>query len=148
MLLDKENIRYHHTLLENKTCVFAQKKLGKNFIFHSNLSINPNKIKEFPTYYQDHLIKWKKHFSSLPSQPSSVASHCLWFNKYIKIDDKTIFRSSLSTKEINFVRERFQNNQQIKKWDEFKTEFDFVGNEKLLITQTTHALPNSWEKIL
>ena len=94
------------------------------------------------------MIKWKKHFSSLPSQPSSVTSHCLWFNKYIKIDDKTIFSSSLSTKEINFVSERFQNNQQIKKWDEFKTEFDLIGNEKLLITQITHALPNSWEKIL
>ena len=39
-----------------------RKKLGKNFIFHSNLSINPNKIKEFPTYYQDILIKWEKFF--------------------------------------------------------------------------------------
>ena len=27
-----------------------KKRLEKNFIFHSNLSINPNKIKEFPTY--------------------------------------------------------------------------------------------------
>ena len=36
-----------------------------------------NKIKEFPTYYQDILIKWEKFFSSLPSLPSSVASQCL-----------------------------------------------------------------------
>ena len=92
-----------------------RKKLGKNFIFHSNLSINPNKIKEFPTYYQDILIKWEKNFSSLPSLPSSVASQCLWHNKYIKIDDKTIFSSSLSAKGINFVGQLFQNNQQIKK---------------------------------
>ena len=75
-------------------------KLGKNFFFHSNLSINPNKIKKFPTYYQDILIKWEKHFSSLPSLPLSVASQCLWDNKYIKIDDKTIFSSSLSAKGI------------------------------------------------
>ena len=63
---------------------FIRKKLGKNFIFHSNLSINPNKIKEFLTYYQDILIKWEKHFSSFPSLPSPVASQCLWHNKYIK----------------------------------------------------------------
>ena len=54
-----------------------RKKLGKNFFFHSNLSINPNKIKEFPIYYQNILTKWEKHFSSLPSLPSSVSSQCL-----------------------------------------------------------------------
>ena len=87
-----------------------RKKLGKNFIFHSNLSINPNKIKEFPTYYQDILIKLEKHFSSLPSLPSSIASQCLWQKNYIKIDDKTISSSALSAKRLNFVGQFFQNN--------------------------------------
>ena len=104
----------------------VRKKLGKNFIFHSNLSIFPNKIKEFPTYYQDILKKWEKRFSSLPSLPSSVAAQCLWYNKYIKIGDKTIFSSSLSAKGINFVGQLFQNNQQIKKWNRLKTEFDLI----------------------
>ena len=110
-----------------------RKKLGKNFIFHSNLSINPNKIKEFPTYYQDILIKWGKKFSSLPSLPSSVASQCLRYNKYIKIDDKTNFSSSLSAKGINFAGQLFQKNQQIKKWDKLKAEFDLIEKEKFLI---------------
>ena len=125
-----------------------RKKFAKNFIFHSNLSINPNKIKEFPTYYQDILIKWEKRFSSFPSLPSSVASQGLCHNKYIKIDDKTIFCSSLSAKGINFVGKLFENNQQIKKWDEFNTEFDLIENEKFLILQITHALPISWKEIL
>ena len=71
---------------------------------------------------------------SLPSSPSSVASQLLWHNKYIKIDDKTIFSSSLSAKGINFVGQLFQNNQQIKL--------------KFLIVQITHALPISWKEIL
>ena len=99
-------------------------------------------------YYQDILIKCGKGFSSLPSLPSSVASQCLWHNKYIKIDDKTIFSSSLSAKGINFVGQLFQNNQQIKKWDELKTEFDLIEKEKFLIVQITHALPISWKEIL
>ena len=125
-----------------------RKKLGKNFIFHLNLSINPNKIKKFPTYYQDIFIKWEKNFSSSPSIPSSFASHYLWHNKYIKVDDKTVFSSSLSAKGINFVGQLFQNNQQIKKWDELKTEFDLIEKEKFLIVQITHALPISWKEIL
>ena len=92
-----------------------KRKLGKIFFFLLNLSINLNKIKEFPTYYQDMLIKWEKHFLSLPCLPLSVTSQCLWHNEYIKIDDKTIFSSSLSAKGINFVGLLFQNNQQIKK---------------------------------
>ena len=87
-----------------------RKKLGRNFFFHSNLSINPNKIKKFPTYYQDILIKWEKHFSFLQFLPSPVASQCLCHNKYIKIDDKTIFSSSLSAKGINLAGQLFQNN--------------------------------------
>ena len=35
------------------------------------------------------------------------AAQCLWHNKYIKIDDKTIFSSSLSAKGINFVGQLF-----------------------------------------
>ena len=73
--------------------------------------MNPMKIKEFLTYDQDIFIKWAKRFSSLPSLPSSVASQCLWYSKYIKIDDKTIFSSSLSSiKGINFLGQLFQDN--------------------------------------
>ena len=69
-------------------------------------------------YYQDIFIKWKKYFLSIPSLPSFVASQCLWHIKYMKIDDKAIFSSSLSAKGINFAGQPFQNNQQIKKCDE------------------------------
>ena len=58
-----------------------------------------------------------KAFLSLPSLPSFVASQCLWHNKYINIDDKAVFSSSLSVKGINFVVQLFQNNQQINKWN-------------------------------
>ena len=68
-----------------------------------------------------------------PSLPSNVASQCSWLHKYIKIYDKTIFDSSFSVKGINFVGQVFQNNKQIKKWDELITEFDLIGNEKFLI---------------
>ena len=75
------------------------------------------------------------------------SSHCLWHNKYIKIDDETIFCSSVSAKRINFVGQLLQNNQQIKKWDELKTEFDLIENEKFLIVKIIHALSISWKEI-
>ena len=77
MLLDKEVIYDSTTHCWRIIPAFLiKKKLGKNFIFHQNLCINPNKIKEFPTYYQVIFIKWGKYFSSLPSLPSAVVSQC------------------------------------------------------------------------
>ena len=38
---------------------------------------------------------------------SSVVFQCLWHNKNIKIDDKTIFSFSLPAKGINFVGQHF-----------------------------------------
>ena len=73
---------------------------------------------------------------------------CLWLNKYFKIDDKTIFSSSLSAKGTNFVGQLFLKNQQIKEWDELKMEFDLIEKEKFVIAQITHALPSLWKEIL
>ena len=42
----------------------------------------------------------------------------------------------------------FQNRQQIKKWDEQETEFDLIENEKIVIVQITHALPDSRKEFL
>ena len=53
-----------------------------------------------------------------------------WINKYFKIDDKTVFSSSLSAKGTNFVGQLFLKNQQIKEWDELKMEFDLIEKEK------------------
>ena len=52
---------------------------------------------------------------SLPSLPSAVGSQCLWHNKYIKIDDKTIVNSFYVLKEVNLLGQFFQNNQYFKK---------------------------------
>ena len=71
---------------------------------------------------------------------SSVAFQCLWHNE-------NIFSSSLPAKGITFVGKLFQNNQQIKKWDELKTELDLIETEKFLIVQITHTLPISWKEI-
>ena len=103
-------------------------KLGKNFIFHSNLCNNPSKIKEFSTYYPD--------FLSLPSLPSTVASQCFWLNKYIKMDDKTIFISSLSAKRIVLVGQLSQNNQQIKRWAERKLGFDLIKTKNFSLLKS------------
>ena len=42
------------------------RKLGKHFLFHSNLYIDPNKIWPFPKYYQEILSNWSSNLSVPP----------------------------------------------------------------------------------
>ena len=80
-----------------------------------NVCINPNKTDEFPTYYQDIFIRLGKHFSSLLSiLPSTVASQCLWLNKYIKIDDKTIFSPHYLLKVLTLWVSSFKTIEKMK----------------------------------
>ena len=58
-------------------------KLGKKFLFHSNLDVNPKQINHFPQYYQEIFRKWSSNLSVLPNIPSTITSQAIWFNKHI-----------------------------------------------------------------
>ena len=53
-------------------------KLGKYFLFHSNLYIDPNKIGRFPKYHQQMLSKWSSNSSVPPKTSSTVVSQIIW----------------------------------------------------------------------
>ena len=76
--------------------------LGKNFKFHSNLGIPANKTKHFPIYYKQIRKRWSENLSSSPSLPSVNASRVIWYNKYIKIDNKTLYNFKISRNWTSF----------------------------------------------
>ena len=122
--------------------------LGNNFVFHSNLSINEIKLKKFPNYYRQLLYKWMKHFSCNPILPSMIASECLWYNKNIKIDGKTIYYQSLfSENGLNYVGQLFENNH-VKTWLQNKHEFSLKEKHMFAFFQIIHALPKQWKAVL
>ena len=123
--------------------------LGKNFTFHSNLSINESKLKQFPRYYRDLFSKWKKHYSCQPTLPSLVASECLWYNEKIKINNSTIYYSSFSKNGVNYVGQLFENHHQtLKSWSQVKDEFNIGEKYRFTYYQIIHALPKQWKEIL
>ena len=48
--------------------------VGKNFIFHFNLSIKKKAVEKFPKFYQELLTRWEKIFIFSPKVLSGVAS--------------------------------------------------------------------------
>ena len=64
--------------------------LGINFMFHSNLGKPANKIKRFPMYYKQIFKRWSEYLSSSPSLQSAIASQVIWYNKCVKVENKTL----------------------------------------------------------
>ena len=89
---------------------FIKNRLGKNFVFHSNLSIKQKVVKKFPKFYQEFLARWGKYLPSPPKVLSAVASQFIWYNEYIKIDNNTIYHCYFSQKSLNNIGDLFENN--------------------------------------
>ena len=88
--------------------------LGINFKFHSNLDISVQKLKNFPNYYKTIFKNWCLHLTSTPALPSAIASQALWYNKNIKIDNKSIYLAEFSKKGLNCVGHLFNERQKLK----------------------------------
>ena len=78
--------------------------LGKNFTFHSNLSIPSKTLIPRPPLYKD-IIKsfWCSTFYCSPNVPSSISSQCLWYNSYLKTDKKPFSTNNFLTKILTML---------------------------------------------
>ena len=85
-------------------------KLGKKFLFHSNLDLNTKQINHYAQCYQEIFRKWSRNLSVSPSIPSTITSQVIWFNKHIKIDNKSLCNSSLVNQGINHVGQLFNED--------------------------------------
>ena len=119
--------------------------LEKKFNFHSNLCIPANKIKRFPIYYKQILKRWSENLSSSPSLPSVIASQIIWYNKCIKVDNKTLYNFKISRNDISYVGKLFKCDGKPKLWEELKNKFDLQGQLQFIYNQTIHSIPKSWK---
>ena len=106
------------------------KYFGPSFKFHSNLFFESKLLKDFPSFYQQMLINWKKYFIASPITPSCVSSQFLWYNSYIKIDNKAVYSKFFSTKNINFITQLFNTDGSVKNWNILKTEYALQNKDQ------------------
>ena len=65
----------------------------------------------------------KKYFIASTITPPYVLSQSLWYNSYIKIDNKAIYLKFFSTKNINFITQLSNTDGSVKNWNILTTEF-------------------------
>ena len=121
------------------------KHLGKNFKFHNNIDLSNDILSKFPYFYQDIFIKWINNYTAKPTLPSMILSEFIWFNSNIKVDSKPVHFSFFSDKNVNFIGQLFNENGNIKPWEDIKIEFHLKDTQKIYWLQIIDALPKSWK---
>ena len=88
------------------------------------------------------------NLSMLPNIPSSITSQVIWFNKHIKIDNKSLCNNSLANQGINHVGQLFNENGMTKAWLDIKTQFSLSNKQHYFWIQLINAIPKSWKEEL
>ena len=90
-------------------------------------------------------MNWKKYFIASPITPSDVLSQFIWYNSYIKIDNKAVYLKSFLTKNINQIQ---ITNRSVKNWNILKTEYALQNKDQLCWLQLINAIPEIGKKCI
>ena len=96
-------------------------KLRKKLLFYLTLDINPKQMNHFPQCYQKIFGKWSRNLSVSPSIPSTTTSQAIWFDKPVKIDNKSLYNRRLANQVINHARQIFMKHGMRKSCSDIKT---------------------------
>ena len=117
-----ENQLYKHPKLLIET------NFSKHFILHSNLHFDPAILQKFPRYYRSILLEWSRSFRKDTIIPSQILSQPLWYNRNILIDHKALCMLEFASKDVNFIADLIDTNDQFKTWENLKTSFTLKEN--------------------
>ena len=76
--------------------------------------------------------------------PSAILSQFLCFNSQIQIGYKSVFFSSFSERNINFVGQLFKTDNTVKPWKQIQEEYGLANKLKFKWIQIIHSLPKPW----
>ena len=115
-------------------------------LFHPNLCISDDVIKDVPIFYQNIIKHWKAVSQSAPTTAAMVLSECLWFNSCILIDNKPIIPSFCGTNKTIFLLDLFTNDGRLITWLEASNILQIRNYFKWI--QIINAIPLSWKNIV
>ena len=72
----------------------------------------------------------------------------IWYNSYIKIDNKAVYLKFFSTKYINFITQLFKTDGSVKVWKIFKIEYALQNKGQFRWLPLTNSIPEMWKKCI
>ena len=83
---------------------------------------------------------------SSPTLPSTISSQYLWFNTFIKIENRVVYDKEFSDNQVSHVRDFFDRNSNLKSWVNLVHEYKVLKKMYFKWFQLIHAITKSWKK--
>ena len=125
-----------------------KKTFGLNFVFHSNLSFDDKLVSHFPTFFKVIFKFWMETFSYTSDSLSCIKSQFLWFNRQLKIGNKSFFFKEFSEKNLNFLNQLYEPEGNLKQWQDVKEEFQLNDVGFFKWVQIIHSIPVIWKNLI
>ena len=117
------------------------KYFGPSFKFHSNLHFERKLLKDFPSFYKQILMNWKKKNYGTSYNTFLRFKPVFMDSSYIKIHNRAVYLSSFSANNINFITQLFHSDDSVKNWNIFKTEYALQHRDHYCRLYLINALP-------
>ena len=107
---------------------FIHNFVGEEFQFQTNSIMHKFVLEKFTNFYKSLFQQWSFTFNSDLKAASCIASQQLWYNRFITINNKTVFFSQWSKSKLNFIGQLF-DKKKLKPWNELKEELSLANTD-------------------
>ena len=101
-------------------------------------------LEKFTNFYKSLFQQWSFTFNSDLKAASCIASQQLWYNRFITVNNKTVFFPKWSKSKLNFIGQLF-DDKKLKPWNELRKEFSLANTDHFKYMQLCNAIPSSWK---
>ena len=102
------------------------KQYGSENIFFPNSELKI--FNEIPLFYSNIITNWCNLSISDPLTPECVYTQKIWYNRFIKINNSTVFNLNLAKNGVHFIKDLYNRNGTLKTWQVFKNDFKCLEN--------------------
>ena len=118
--------------------------VGEDFQFQTNSIMHKFVLEKFTNFYKSLFQQWSFTFNSDLKAASCIASQQLWYNRFITINNKTVFFPKWSKSQLNVIGQLF-DDKKLKPWNELRKEFSLANTDHFKYVQLCNAIPSSWK---
>ena len=102
--------------------------VGEEFQFQTNSIMHKSVLEKLTNFYKSLFQQWYFIFNSDLKAASRIASQQLFYNRFITINNKTVFFPQWSKSKLNFIGQLF-DKKKLKPWNELKEELSLANTD-------------------
>ena len=124
--------------------------ISKNLTLEDFIRCNINEVDRKAVknnFYNQIFMYWSSIYNEHPHQPNDIYNQLIWYNSFIKIDNKPVFKKKWWEKGIKYIHDIIDKHGMMIPLTELEQRFNIEITD-MEYNGLVQAIPSSWQKIL